>query len=378
MVTSDFNLQKLDTEGYAKSIRFAIDSGASIAAFGRRGSGKTQIAKEEIKAANCKEVYLNLSVLERPDLGGYPNLLNPTGSFVDFRLPESFRAMIEGNEPVVALLDEVDKAEPSLWAPLLEFTQFHTINGRALKNLKAVIMTGNLISEGGNKPCLPLLDRASKFLIEPDVGKWMEWAGKSGKIHGSVTAYIHDNPADLYGEVDPDSSYADPSPRSWENASKALFIAEKAKFDAETTYRMVAGCVGNATGLKYRAYFEHYQKILPLVEELFAGKDIKKKFQDLKTTEQLVISMIVCSRLSAVLDANESAIKDQKGKKTLPKVVDDALTNSSKLLLEISQEYCLISVRSQLKIERIINFSLDDHPDFGKTLARVRQKINNR
>lgn len=372
MVTSDFNLQKVSTVEYSDAIIAAMQSKTAIAVFGRRGSGKTQIAKELIKKQGYREVYMNLSVMERVDLGGYPNLLNGDGDYVKFRLQESFKPMIEGKEKVVLVLDEVDKAEPSLWAPLLELTQFFSINHTQLPNLHAVIMTGNLISEGGNKPCLPLLDRAAKFLIEPDVDSWMKWAGESGKIHGSVSAYINDNREDLYGQVDPDSSYADPSPRSWENASKYLKQGENENWSPEKTYKMVAGCVGNAVGVKYRAYFDHYQKILPLVKKLFDGKDITKEYNALKVTEQLVACMIVASRLSSVIDEKEKELSSKK----MSKEVDEALTNAAKLLIGVSHEYCLICVRSQINIERILKYNLDDHESFGKVLARVKQKIN--
>jgi len=372
MIASDFNLQKITTEEFALAVDAAIESESAIAVFGRRGTGKTMITKERIKKHdNHVEVYWNLSTMERVDVGGYPDLLGSKGEFVNFKLPSSYEKMINGNQKVVALLDEVDKADPSLWAPLLEFVQFKTINGRKLPNLAGIIMTGNLVSEGGAKPCLPLLDRAAKFLIEPDVKSWMDWAGESQKIHPSVTAYIHDNPNDLFGAVDPDESYADPSPRSWENASKFLKLAEKAGdrgWSKETTYKMVAGCVGNSVGLKYRAYFDHYYKILPIVDKLMSGKDIINEFKALSTTEQLIITMIVCSRCATEMDS----CTDSK----LSASADNVLKNSAKLLSHnaVSPEYCLIAVRSQLKVQRLIKFELDSH-EFGKVLSKVRQKV---
>lgn len=371
MVTSDFNLQKISTPDYEKVVKCGIDTGASIACFGRRGTGKTQISKEQIKKAGLEELYLNLSVMERTDLAGFPNLLNSNGAFVDFRLPGNFKPLFEGDKKVVMLLDEVDKAEPSLWAPLLELTQFHTLNGVKLPNLQAVLMTGNLISEGGNKPCLPLLDRASKFLIEPDVEAWMNWAGTSRKIHPSVTAFIHDNPNELFGAVDPDESYADPSPRSWENASKILQYADATKnYDSGSIYKMVAGCVGNATGLKYSAYFEHYQKIMPLIERLFKGEKVENEFNQLKTTEQLIVSMIVCARIAAAIDTDKPGPKKPPSKE-LEKMLDYA----GILMSKMSEEYVLISVRSQIKIERIIQAGLDERGEFAKQISRVKKTM---
>lgn len=372
MVVSNFNLQIVSTTDYAQAIHSSAQTGKNLAVFGRRGSGKTMIAKESIKdvvidGKHCKEIYWNLSTMERVDVGGYPDLMGSTNDFVSFKLPASYEPMIKGNQPVIVLMDEVDKADPSLWAPLLEFTQFHTINGRPLPNLKSVIMTGNLISEGGNKPCLPLLDRVSKFLIEPDVNSWMEWAGKSRAIHPSVTAYINDYREDLYGDVDPDNSYADPSPRSWQNASDFLFYGDKAGWSLEQTYKMVAGCVGNSVGLKYKAYFEHYHKILPIVNKAFQGHDVTAEFKALKPTERVIIAMIAANRVAGKLDEEKQGAK-------LSKETNTMLTNAAKLLIAADPEYCLIAVRSQLTIQRLVKYSLDDHADFGKVLARVRNK----
>lgn len=368
MVASNFNLQKIDTKEYQQTIKSCISSGTSMAVFGRRGSGKTQIAKEEIRQNGCVEVYWNLSTMERVDVGGYPDLLGARGDFVNFKLPSTYEKMINGDQKVVALLDEVDKAEPSLWAPLLEFTQFHTINGRPLPNLQTIIMTGNLISEGGAKPCLPLLDRTTKFLIEPDVQAWMDWAGSSRKIHPSITSYIHDNQLDLYGDVDPDSSYADPSPRSWENASKILFKGEEENLSPRLLYKLVAGCVGNAVGLKYQAYFDHYQKILPMLDKLEKGNNIMKEYNALSPTEQLIVVSVLCNRIAGAVD-------DPNSNGKLSKKASELLKNSAKLLVEAPQEYCLIGVRSQITLPRLIKHGLDEHEEFGKVISRVKQKF---
>jgi len=382
MVASNFNLKTLNSSEYKDAIKASLDSEGSLAIFGRRGSGKTMIAKSTIKEMDffdatdpkskpkkCKEVYWNLSTMERVDVGGYPDLIGSKSDYISFKLPETYRDMIEGDTPVVALLDEVDKADPSLWAPLLEFVQFHTINGRPLKNLKSVIMTGNLISEGGSKPCLPLLDRVAKFLLEPDVPSWMEWAGASQKIHPSVVSYIYDNQTDLFGQVDPDESYADPSPRAWENASKFLFAGERQNWSEDKMYRMVIGCVGNAVGTKYKTYFDHYHKILPMIKKVFDGKEFKEDFGKLSTVEKLVASMIAASRVTVSIDSPSNS----SGK--ISKETSEALKHFSKMIMMVSEEYRYIAIRSQIQLERIIRLGLDEHPEFGAVTDSIKKKI---
>ena len=216
LATSDFNLQKLNTKEFGAHVAATIKMGGNLAVFGRRGTGKTVITKYEIEQSKCRELYINLSVMERVDLGGYPDVMGKTKSkYVNFLMPQMYEPLIEGNTPVVCLFDELDKADPSLWAPLLEIVQFRSINHMPLPNLHSIIMTGNLVSEGGSRPSLPLLDRSEKFLLEADAALWLDWAGKMGHIHPSITAYINDHPNDLFGAVDPEDRYADASPRGW-------------------------------------------------------------------------------------------------------------------------------------------------------------------
>jgi len=364
---SDFNLQRINTKELSDNLRATVDFGGNVVIIGRRGSGKTQISKDIIKSTACKEVYLNLSVLERPDLAGYPNFFaaQQGKGFIDFLLPAFYQSLMEGDQPVVALLDEVDKAESSLWAPLLEFTQFHTINGRELPNLRAIIMTGNLQSEGGQRPSLPLLDRAEKYLVEASHIHWLDWASKTGQIHPSVTAYIADHPEDLFGDVDPGDVYADPSPRGWHNASKILNFGEDKRWPHRILTNKVSGCIGKKTGIKYSAYFDHYQVLLPIIEKIMKGDEIQG-FKNLEQSKQMVACMIVCARLSRVLDELKPNQKEKPG-------VARTIAN---FLKTVDPEMALIAVRSQIGLERVVNSGLDEEPEWDVILRDIARRVN--
>ena len=366
MAASDFNLEKLNTKELSEHIDSTIKVGGNIAVFGMRGSGKTQISKQEIKKSGMHEVYINLSVLERVDLGGYPNIMSSDAKrkFVDFLLPQFYEPMFESNRGVVALLDEVDKADPSLWAPLLEFTQFRSINGRQLPNLKAIILTGNLISEGGTRPSLPLLDRAEKYLVEADATSWLEWAGKSGHIHPAITAYISDNPKDLFGAVNPDDRYADPSPRSWHRASELLYSGEKNGWNLKLLNKKVCGCVGKDAGIRYSSYYEYYQQLLPMVEDVFKGNNVSAVYNSLEPTKQLVASMITCARLASKLDVSDETI--------LPECVGYV----GKFLQNVPYENVLVAVRSQIQMDRLAKFDLHNHPDWEVFLNAINGQVD--
>lgn len=367
MTTSDFNLEKLNTKDLSEHVSAAIQIGGNIAVFGRRGTGKTEIAKQEIRKADMHEVYINLSVLERVDMGGYPNIMAAANQkkFVDFLLPQFYQPMMEGKKGVVALLDEVDKADPSLWAPLLEFTQFRSINGQKLPHLHATLMTGNLISEGGSRPSLPLLDRAEKYLVEADALNWLEWAGKSGHIHPAITAYVTDHPKDLFGAVDPEDRYADPSPRGWARASEILYKGEERGWSSTLLNKKVCGCVGKDAGIKYSNYYEHYQQLLPMVEDIYNGKDVASRYNVLEPTKKLVACMITCARLATQLDQTPDVSSPPPSVKFV-----------GKFLQKVSYENVLVAVRSQIQIERLVKFNLDEHPEWEQVLSKINKQVD--
>lgn len=372
MATSDFNLEKLNTRDLSEHVKSTIQVGGNIAIFGRRGTGKTEISKEEIRKSDLQEVYINLSVMERVDLGGYPNIMGMSEAerkrkFVDFLLPKMYQPMVEGKRGVVALLDEVDKADQSLWAPLLEFTQFRSINGNPLPNLVATIMTGNLISEGGFRPSLPLLDRAEKYLVEADVTSWLTWAGKTGRIHPSITAFITDSPKDLFGAIDPEDRYADPSPRGWTRASNILFQGEQYGWHPDLLHKKVCGCVGKEAGLRYSHYFDHYQHLLPMIDNIYQGKDVSKPYKLLDPSKQLIASMMACGRLATQLDDTE--------KRNDKESAIDLINKMGVFLQLVSYENVLAAVRSQVTVNRIIQYNLDESQHWQDILAKINNAV---
>lgn len=369
-VSSDFNLRKLSPAELRENLLCTIQGQGNAAIFGRRGTGKTQISKAAISESEVKEVYLNLSVLERVDLGGYPDMMSakvpakPDQSrFLDFILPWFYKDLCEGNKPVVLLLDEVDKADPSLWAPLLEITQFRSCNGRKLPNLVSCIMTGNLAAEGGTRPSLPLLDRAEKYLVESDHRQWLEWAGKSRQIHPAVTAYINDHPEHLYGEVDEGDAYASASPRGWHNASLLLKCGEENNWPVPVLVTKVSGCIGKQIGMQFQHYYDHYQVLLPVVEKIFKGQIVTKDFEKMERTKQIVCAMIACARLATKID--------DAGEGKYPEVAGTI----AKFLLGIESEIALIAARSQINLDRLIMHGLDEEPNWSKLLDRINDRI---
>jgi hypothetical protein len=366
---SDFNLDKLSTAKLENHLKCSIQAGSNVAIFGRRGTGKTQISKATIKQMGLTEVYMNLSVFERVDLGGYPDMFGASKEdkkerFVNYILPRMYEQMIHGKGKVVALLDEVDKADSSLLAPLLEFTQFKSINGRVLPNLQSVIMTGNLISEGGARPSLPLLDRTEKYLVEATASEWLNWAvSHPDEIHPAVYQFIHDNPTSLQGTVDAADYYADESPRGWHNLSRILFYGEKNNWPMEILNEKVCGYVGKKAGIDFKMYLSDYKVLLPMVNRIFEGKEYLEDWKKLNPGEQIYAVSIVSGRFASELDHAKDNNKE----------APESIHHVGKFMQICGDENMVFGIRQKIRPQRIARWGLDDHKSWGNIIRSVQE-----
>src|SRR5581483_7171667 len=127
----------------------------------------------------------------------------------------------------------------------------------------------------------------------------------------------------------------------------------------------VAGCVGKDAGHKYSSYFEHYQQLLPLVEDIYRGQDVSSRYNALEPTKKLVACMIACARLANQLDQAKT-----------PSDLPPSVKHVGKFLQKVPQENVLVAVRSQIQIDRLVRFNLDEHPDWEQVLNRINKQVD--
>lgn len=366
---SDFNLKTISTKEYAKIIEATIQYGGNCFVVGQRGSGKTAILNQVIEKGGYKKFFLNLSTLERVDLSGFPDLTSSArkDEYVRYILPLIFKPLLEGNDPVVAVLDEVDKADKEIHAPLLELVQFHSINGLKFKNLRSVLMTGNIPSEGGRRPILPLLDRTEKYLLEATAKHFIEWGSTKGKIHPSVLAYLSDNHTDLHGELNPGESYGGQSPRMWEEVSNIVKYGESNGWDPALIATKSSGCLGKVVGIKYQAYFDHYQSLLPEIDSIINGNTSSKLFgKGTLPSKKITAVLILCTRVANILDDMVEAKR---------KEIPIQVKNVGLFLNKIDEELALIGIRNGIGKERMIKH-LFAVKEYDRLLEKIADHIN--
>jgi MoxR-like ATPase len=307
---NSLNLSEIDQEQAFNLTKFFIQSKQNIFLFGRRGVGKTEIAIQAVKECGFKINYINLSVIERADLAGYPDMLS-SGDVISFKSPVFLPPLLNDKPDSVILFDEVDKSSPEITAPLLEILQSKKINGKPI-NVAGCILTGNLSNEGSysNQISTALLDRGAKYVLSFNFEKWVDWA-KSYQLHDVILGFLRSNPEFACGKTD-DISCASPSPRGWTLASDALNKAREMKIlDIETVTQVISGFVGKEAGLRFKIWYEHYRKFEPFVHSIIDLGHMTLDFNSLTPTEKVIFVITTCyyAKQKALFDAHKSKNK---------------------------------------------------------------------
>src|SRR5689334_5299504 len=201
------NLQEIDQEQTLNLCKFYIRANKNVFLFGRRGTGKTEIAIQAIQECGYKVNPLNLTVLDRTDFLGLPSVFGG-GDVVQYKAPAFLPTLPADTKPdTVLLLDEIDKCHSDLTSPLLEILKSRQLNGRSL-NIAACIMTGNLPNEHvfSNQLSTAILDRGAKYVLSFDLVKWLEWA-RSHQVHDLIIGFLNKHADLACGKVE-DAHYA--------------------------------------------------------------------------------------------------------------------------------------------------------------------------
>ena len=101
-----------------------------------------------------------------------------------------------------------------------------------------------------------------------------------------------------------------------------------------------------------------------MIEDIFNGKNVHERYAPLEPTKKLVCTMIACARLANQLD--------QASENEMPQSVEYV----GKFLQKVAYENVLVAVRSQIQIDRLVKFSLDEHPAWQETLNKINRQVD--
>lgn len=312
------DILEIDQPTLQKMYDFTINTNGNIIIFGPAGIGKTEMAIQSAKHNNIKYVYVNLSVLEAPDMVGLPRI----GEDVTTYAPPEFLPLADkGEDPVILILDEIDKAKEELQNPMLELFQFRSINGRALA-IKAILATGNLPDERAfsRKISHALTNRCMVYQVRSDFDAWRKWALEAN-INSLVLGFLERNQGLLLDKAHSDdpTAYANPSPRSWAWAAKdldSLDFREFSKLNSEESdidnafinfqFKIVAGRVGHTAAFKFKTWLKYYRVLEPLIDVLVEDGE---RPENLTSDSIMIFTIAALSKMRLAISSCEPAKK---------------------------------------------------------------------
>jgi hypothetical protein len=348
-MANSLNLLELNQEASSLLLEFYIKNKQNCFVFGKKGIGKTAIVKQVADKLKYNLIYINLSVLERVDLAGYPDFTNKS-DVVKFKQPFFLPKISSDESNSILFFDEADKAPIEITAPLLELLQFKSINSTKI-NISSCILTGNLPEENAYSNALSsaLLDRGAKFIIKFDFNKWFSWA--SGTIHPLILSFLYLNQDLVTSSVD--IEYATPSPRGWDFVSKSFFEIDV--FDIDLATNIVASFVGNTVANKFNIWYRFYQENSSYVEDFLNNKP-PKAFKKWEQTKQFVFLMALANAI---------------------KVSNKKINNFCDFLEEnnVPLEMVQAIFSSNFSIEYVVENNLHKNLKFKKLAEKLKNKI---
>ncbi|HEY8096863.1 MAG TPA: hypothetical protein VIE65_12340 [Methylobacter sp.] len=371
-------VQELDQAQLKQLTRFYIRNGKNCIMLGPAGIGKTDIAFQSAEEEVFEYCYLNLSVLEAPDINGLPNIVEEVINGKAFRFseyaPPRFlpRAGISAKKKVL-IVDELDKAREELQNPMLELFQFRSVNGTKF-DIQAVVATGNLPDEHAFSRPLShaLTNRCALFKVTHSYDAWRDWATIHA-VNPLVVGFLGDNTEQLLmKEAEGDeTAYCSRSPRSWTQAAFDLDSAESADVDFQTM--LVAGRVGQTGASSFKVWLEYYRELAPHIKNLVQKGDMTLDMRNLDLGQTMVFAIGAVDGIMRASRMPESEVKGREKKKA----VQEVTFRVSKLLNTLPSEICVSALKSTLDHKVIDVFGLVEVKGFVDVYRKIRAADKN-
>ncbi len=380
------NVHEIDQATYRQVLDFNILTHNNLLVLGMAGTGKTEMAQQACDrwGTSCNRpvdtdqayIYLNLSVLEAPDLIGLPIIT--ADHRVDYAVPKFLPRQDPGVDPAtrkkfVLIVDELDKAKPELQNPLLELFQFHSINGTPL-DIQAIIATGNLPEEGAfSQPIsMALTNRCKVYRLTHSFEAWREWA-QENNVNPLVVGFLSKHQEFLCMptvEGDP-TAYCRPSPRSWAQAARELNLTDPKNHSVDFQSMLVAGRVGTNAAVKFRVWLDYYRHVEPYVDELWE-KGKMPNMPDMTIDKQLVMAI---SAVDMVAQECRKTPKTAQDKQKQIDTVQKGAKNVFGYVRTLPSEFQIGAVKSTLNMKLIQDYQLTKIKEVMETYLSVRKAM---
>ena len=244
-----------------QAVATRLPADVSVLIRGPHGIGKSQLVAKVAKLREQSLIDRRLSQMSEGDLVGLPELVDGVTRFC----PPDWYAQACRN-PVVLLLDEINRATPELQQGAFQIVLARELNGHKLHPGTLVFAAVNDSAEYQVNEMDPaLLDRFWVVDLDPTNEDWLAWAADEGDIDPVVIDFIRHYPAHLRfkGQVEPGKLY--PSPRSYARLDQTLKFASMAPSEVaggdspDGLYALAHGFLGTEAAIAFRDFVVNYE-----------------------------------------------------------------------------------------------------------------------
>lgn len=295
----------------------AVEVVLASGSVGEAGIGKSALVADLAAKRHAKLFTTVVSLVEKGDLViPVPPLTTDSfvqtddyGSLADvqFGYSHTLVAMIRQAEAhpdqeIIWFLDEFNRGTQAVQSELMNLVLQRQINTLKLPRQVHLIlaenpdatMAGFEQSHYGVTPGdAAIADRTTRLILRADTPSWLDWAtaevAGQPRIDPLVTAYLAENPGDLY--VATTGTMADddlqPTPRAWERVSRALRQVDRENLwgHLEMLTAILQGNLGITVGMAFAGYISEQRPGLT-VEQAFQAEDAVATFTDLVPAQQ--------------------------------------------------------------------------------------------
>lgn len=257
--------------------------------WGPPGIGKSEVVASVTKELGGLMIDLRMAQMDPTDIRGIPFYNKETG-VMDWAPPVDLPDQETADKyPIVVLfLDEMNSAAPSVQASGYQLVLNRRVGKYVCPDNVVIVAAGNRESDKGvtYRMPMPLANRFLHLEMRCDFDSWQQWAVQHG-VHEDVVGYLMRNKQDLYDFDAKSSTRAFATPRSWTFVSELLASEDD---DADTTYALVAGAIGEGLASKFGAHRKFVAQ-LPDPAEVLSGKVKDLNVKEVSAMYSLTISM---------------------------------------------------------------------------------------
>jgi len=244
----------------AKILQFNVGADIPTFIWGAPGIGKSQLVHQTGRLLKRKVIDFRASLRDPVDMRGLPFVDEKTG-LTRWLCPNELPREDRDGEFGILFLDELNVATQAMQAACFGLVLERQLAEYKLPKGWIPVAAGNRMQDraAGQRMPTALRNRFAHITIEPDLNAWCAWAKVTG-VDPVIIAFVKYRP-ELLHKMPADDAGAFPTPRSWEQCSKAMQASDDIRL------HIASSIVGDSAAAELEGFVRVW-KSLPSIESI--------------------------------------------------------------------------------------------------------------